>query len=241
MKNAILIVSCVLCASIQSHAQNWAKKAIHGEGEIVTQEITLDKLSGVKLGFHGDVFITQGSTQKVVMHGQQNILDNIKREVKNGAWYITNERNVRNAKDVKIYITMSTLDVAKVSGSGSIVSEGKFRALGDVDLGVSGSGDLILDLEAADIDCGVSGSGEIQLKGSANMLDISISGSGDIDGVGMMVSDCEVSISGSGDVSVYVTESLSSRISGSGDIRYKGDAAKVRSSISGSGDVREIH
>ncbi|MEO5906973.1 MAG: DUF2807 domain-containing protein, partial [Saprospiraceae bacterium] len=116
------------------------RETITGTGDIVKQEITLEALKGVNLGFAGDVILTHGSTQKIVLEGQQNVLDNIKREVKNGVWVIYFIKDVREAKNVVVHVTLPTLEYAAVSGSGDITSTNKFPNLDEVKLHVSGSG-----------------------------------------------------------------------------------------------------
>ncbi len=236
----ILLILFVSASFITAtNAQKW--KTIHGEGDVVKQELKLESFDGVSLGFHGDIFITQGSTQKVEVEAQQNIIDNIKLEVKSGVWRVNYENNVRNAKPVKVYITMPKLTRASVSGSGNLVSTGKFTGVNHLETSVSGSGNVELDVDAQSVDGGISGSGEIELSGSANSMDMSISGSGSIHAKNFEVGEIHLSISGSGDANVFVKESLNASISGSGDIRYRGDAAKVKARISGSGDVREMN
>lgn len=229
-----LLVALLICSPLAVLAQ------IHGEGDIVKQEIQLETLTGVGLAINADVILTQGSSQKVVMEGQQNVLDNIKRTVKGGSWSIGYEKNVRNAKPVTIRITMATLDEVAVSGSGNVSAIGTFTGLEDVETAVSGSGGIHLAIEAGKVEAAISGSGEIILKGTARSLEAAISGSGDVDAQDLKTTDCEVAISGSGDVAVNCTGTLEAAISGSGDVRYKGDAPKVRASVSGSGDVTEI-
>lgn len=237
MKKLTIHVLCMLCLPMLSYAQ-WG--SVKGEGDVVTQEIQLEMLKGVKLGFSGDIILTQGSSQKVVMEGQQNILDNIKRDVDDGIWNVHFDKGVRTAKPVKIYITLATLQEAYVQGSGSISTTNTFHNLGDLEVGVSGSGGLDLSVDAVNIEASVSGSGDIKLQGTAENIEISISGSGDVHAAELRAENCEVAISGSGDVLIYCTSGIESSVSGSGDIRYKGNPAKVKASISGSGDVREI-
>lgn len=229
-----VFVALFICMPLAMFAQ------VSGEGDIVKQEIQLETLTGIGLGMNADVILTQGATQKVVMEGQQNILDNIKRTVSNGSWNIGYKKNVRNAKPVTIRITMATLEEVAVSGSGKVSTTGAFTGLGDVETAVSGSGKVNLAIEAGDVESAVSGSGEIILKGTARSLEAAISGSGRIDARDLKTSDCEVAVSGSGDAMVHCTGTLEAAISGSGDVRYKGDAQKVRASVSGSGDVTEI-
>ena len=68
-----------------------------------------------------------------------------------------------------------------------------------------------------------------------------ISGSGDIEALDMKTKRCDISISGSGDAEVWATDEIKASISGSRDIKYKGDAPKVHARASGSGDVRPIN
>jgi hypothetical protein len=236
MKRLILILACSVFV-ISLDAQNWAKGSVSGEGDVVKKEITLDKFESVSLSFGGDVILTKGSPQKVEVEAQQNIIENIKKEVKDGKWKIRYEKRVRNAKPVKVYITMPYFKSAGVSGSGSMTTTNTFTGLGDVKVYVSGSGDLNFDLEADELRSAISGSGDIVLEGTANDLDISISGSGDVEAFDLETKNCEISVSGSGDTQVNVSGELKISISGSGDVKYKGNPTKLKSSVSGSGDV----
>jgi hypothetical protein len=235
MKKAYLYLLSFLFLPVISNAQ-----PISGQGDVVKQEIQLETLKGVKLGFSGDIILTQGSPQKIVLEGQQNIIDNIKRDVNDGIWRVNYERGVIQSKPVKVHITLATLEEAVVSGSGHITGTNTFQNLGDFDAVISGSGGIDLSVNAGDVEANISGSGDISLKGSARTLEARISGSGEIRASDLQTSDCEVSISGSGDATIHCTSSIETAISGSGDVRYKGNAEKVKASISGSGDVREI-
>lgn len=220
-------------------AQNWLKNRINGEGDLVKKEIQIEQFSGVSLGFSGDIILTQGNTQKVVVEGQQNIIDNIKRVVKDGTWKVNYEKNVGKAKPVTVYITIPTLDYAAVSGSGNLTSDGHFRNLGNLKVRISGSGDIELGVDARDVSSSISGSGGIRLEGAADSNEVHISGSGDIYASSFSVNDCSISISGSGNCKVKVERNLDVRISGSGDVSYSGDC-NIKSRISGSGDVRSM-
>lgn len=236
MRYVILFAVAAMIAGIQPRALG----QVRGEGEIVKQELDISSFNGVKLGFSGNIYLTQGSSQKVIVESQQNIIDNIKRDVKNGVWYVTFDRNVRTHKGVKVYITMPTLTEVGVSGSGNIVTESSFTGLGHVETYVSGSGDIEADLQANSVEGAISGSGEITLKGSSGSLKMRISGSGDVMAEDHKTDDCEITISGSGDAKVWATGTLEATVSGSGDIRYKGEPSNVKARVSGSGDVRQM-
>ena len=224
----LLGVSC-------TQAQNWGA-GVKGEGPVVRKTLDLNEFDAVKVTSSADVYLTQGNRQEVVVEAQQNIIDIMKTDVKGGTWKIGFEKNVRKTKQIKIYITMSTLTKIGVSGSGSIVTEGAFTGLGKVGVHVSGSGDVKADLAARSISTHISGSGEVELRGSADDQDIHISGSGDLDSYDLRTGECEIHISGSGECKVNASKELDVHISGSGDVYYKGDPS-VRSKVRGSGDV----
>ncbi|MEP6647312.1 MAG: head GIN domain-containing protein [Saprospiraceae bacterium] len=235
---SIIYLGLLLCC--KSEAQSLMQGSIKGTGEIVSEDISLESLKGVNLGFDGDVVLIPGSSQKITLSGQKNVIDNIKREVKNGTWNIVYDKEVRNAKEVAVYVTLPTLEKIGLSGSGSIRTEGKFSSLNDLELQLSGSGDMSLEYDAHKTEVSVSGSGEINLMGSSTSLAIAISGSGNVNAVELVSDNCVVHVSGSGDATVQATKNLESTISGSGNITYSGNAT-VTTKISGTGEVNKIN
>lgn len=238
MKNlriySALFVIQLFC--ISAFAQNWWGNGIKGEGPIVEQQLDISDFTGVALGISGNVVLQQGDRTSVMIKGQQNIIDNIKTEVRGDTWNIRFDKNVKDHKKVVIYITMPTLTEAYVSGSGKMESKGAFSNLKDLDLAVSGSGNLTLEVDAEKIETAISGSGDVNLAGNSHEMDVQISGSGELEGFDMSTKDCDIRISGSGECEISVSENLEVKVSGSGDVYYKGNP-RVRSKISGSGDV----
>ncbi len=237
-KSVFLFVTLITCLSISVSAQSWGN-GVSGEGAVVKQEISLASFDGFDLGFDGNVIVTPGAVQKVVVEGQQNIIDLIKRDVKDGMWRIGFSKNVKDAKEVTVYITIPTVKWVALTGSGSIKSTDRFSGLNKLDIAMSGSGDILFDAAANDINMHLSGSGNIKMMGTTNTLDIAISGSGDVSAASLKASKCQVHISGSGDADVQVNGDLETSISGSGDVHYKGEA-NVTARISGSGEVSKM-
>ena len=125
----------------------------------------------------------------------------------------------------------NTRTIPKVIGANTIESD-------DLNLSVSGSGRIKLDLEADDLTQKISGSGNIVVSGEADRAEVSISGSGNLDALDLEADHYAVRISGSGKCKINVGDSLEANISGSGSVYYKGDPDKIRSNVSGSGKVK---
>ncbi len=237
MKKILFLILAVAFSAInRADAQNWWKSRIRGEGPKVTRDLDLPAFDAIRLSMSANVYISQGPAQSVRIEAQQNIIDNIIKEVEGSTWRIRPDRMVTRHEGVRIYITVPRLTEASVSGSGDITGETAFSGVDRFYSGISGSGNVKLDLQAGEIDVKVSGSGNVSLEGSANSLLIKISGSGHVNADDLMAKTCNIQVSGSGRSSVNVSEELDVKISGSGDVAYKG-RPRLRSNISGSGDL----
>ena len=238
-KSVFLWIALVILMANAGTSQSWSTNGVTGEGAVVKQEIAIAAFDGIDLGFNGNVIMMPGAVQKVVVEGQQNIIDLIKRDVRDGVWRIDFSKSVKDAKGVTVYITVPTVKHVALTGSGSIKSQGRFTNVNKLDVSVSGSGDIIFDAAANDTHLQISGSGDIEMIGTTNTLEVAISGSGDVVASSLKSSNCKVHISGSGNADVQVNGDLETSISGSGDVHYKGDA-NVSARISGSGEVSKL-
>jgi hypothetical protein len=203
-----------------------------------TREVS--DFSKINFGVSGNLYISFGSDFKVVLEGEQDLLDDIITEVSGGKLVIKkdNWRFSMNDK-VTVYITMPEIKGLGVSGSGKAEIKDAVKT-GNIDLSVSGSGKILTtDVVATDMKCSISGSGDIIFGGSGNVsrADISISGSGSYIGEPLKIEDAEISISGSGSCSCNASESLTAHVSGSGNVTYLGNP-KVDARVSGSGRIR---
>jgi hypothetical protein len=216
-------------------------RRIKGQGPVVQQTFDLPAISGVSLSVDANVIITKGDTQTVVIEGQQNIINNVKKYISSdGIWRIGYYDPVKQHDGLWIRITTPHFDYAAVSGSGRIETNGLYSDSSNVNLNISGSGTIVMDVIAHIIESEISGSGQIYLTGSAFEHAINISGSGNIRAFPLMTQQTYVKISGSGNSEVTVENYLDVIISGSGHVYYKGNP-QIQANISGSGSVIKVN
>lgn len=206
-----------------------------GSGEIITEIVDVPTFTGIQLNNSVDVYLRQGTSQKVEIEGQENLIELLELDVQNKTWDIEFDRCVRNLDDFKIFITSPLIDFVGVSGSGKVYSENQLEGE-DLTLRVSGSGDIDLSMLMQNLDAKISGSGKMKLEGFSEEFYLKISASGDYDAFDLETERGEVIINGSGDVDVFVNERLDVTINGSGDLRYKGFPL-LDIEINGSGDI----
>lgn len=206
--------------------------------------VDVNNFSELSLGISGTVYLRQGSDVKVEIECDDDIYDEIEFEMRGDKLVIKRERswgwgNGWRRSEVDIYVTMRSIEALSVSGSGLIESKGLLETE-DIDLSVSGSGDMELDLNSDDMDLRISGSGSIRLDGTAEEAEARISGSGKVKAEDLTVKYFTARISGSGSCYITATDEIDASISGSGSVYYAGDPKRINSSSSGSGKVRKM-
>ncbi|MFS4467704.1 head GIN domain-containing protein [Maribacter sp. 2210JD10-5] len=238
MKN-LAALTLVLLFTVSCTAQ-WGKK-IKGNGNETTIERSTPDYDAIAVSGWFDVDLVDGNEGELTLEGESNLLEYIKTEVKDGKLIIKTEKGI-NLKPsnwnsgIRITVPVESVDAISLSGSGDIVGKTiiKTNSLKTV---MSGSGDITLKLDAEKVDASMSGSGDITLSGNTTHFEATISGSGDIKAFDLDADNVDATVSGSADIKVTANKMLKARVSGSGDITYKGNPEKVDTKTSGSGDI----
>lgn len=227
---AMLMASCVV-------------RTIEGSGNVVTETRQVSGFESIGLSHMGVVVLTQSETEGLTVRADDNLLEYIVTEVKDGSLRlgVTSEAALtvlRPTEPIVFEVSFRELSALAVSGSGSF-EVGRLET-GLLNMSVSGSGDIeIGDLTAAELHTSISGSGQVSVAGEARAQTVSVSGSGRYDAQDLVTQNGDVSVSGSGLVALNATERLDVRISGSGTVRYSGEPS-VTEDVSGSGRLERV-
>ncbi|HEX2936805.1 MAG TPA: head GIN domain-containing protein [Bacteroidales bacterium] len=237
------IILAVLFITTASNCNTYSADNNYSGSQDSKREVrNVDKFSAIGLSVSADVYVTQGSPQKVELEGAASDLEKIVTEVDGNKLKIKTQPGTWHVGKVKAYITVENINSLSVSGSGSLFIE-KSLETDELNLAVSGSGSIdVKNLKANSIESAISGSGEIRLSGGGKVVEsqrIAISGSGDLYAESLETRDAEVHVSGSGECKLFVSGKLDASVSGSGDVYYKGEAV-VKAHVSGSGKVRKM-
>lgn len=237
MKKLIFLTLALIVSNV-TEAQ-WNKK-IKGNGNMTTITRTTGEYDGVKCAGSFDYILVSGDEGKITIEGEENLLEHIVTEVKSGKLVVKTKNNVNLStswnKTIKVTIPFRDINSVSLAGSGDLWNEDKIKT-NNLDVSLAGSGDVIIDVEANSVDGSLAGSGDLTLKGKTNDLEASLSGSGDIHAFELDANNTVVSIAGSGDAEVVSNKSIKARVSGSGDIEYKGNPSKEDTKVSGSGSI----
>ncbi|MET1260455.1 head GIN domain-containing protein [Flagellimonas sp. DF-77] len=235
-KLPVLILALV---TISASAQ-WGKR-IKGNGNVVTIERNVGSYDAIAAAGWFDVILVDGKEGQLTLKGEENLLEYIETEVKNGTLTIKKEKGV-NLKSsnwkggIIITVPVEQVNSVSLSGSGDVVSKTTLKAE-RFNASLAGSGDVDLSVEADYFKASLSGSGDMVFTGNAKDFVVSVAGSGDIKAFDLEAENVEANVSGSADLKVTANQAIRARVAGSGDITYKGNPGKVDSKTAGSGDI----
>lgn len=235
----VVTLSLVVAFTVSCSAQ-WGKK-IKGNGDTVTIDRNVGDYDQIALAGWFDVDLVDGKEGKLSLKGESNLLEYVTTEVIDGKLTIKVEKGVdlkpSSWEDgIRITIPVESISSLALSGSGDIVGKKTIKT-DNFKTSMSGSGDITIEVEANSIEASMSGSGDITLSGRTSNFDATISGSGDIKAYELEADNVEATVSGSADIKVTANKMLKARVSGSGDIHYRGNPEKVDTKTSGSGDI----
>ncbi len=233
----VLIIACLFFATT-TYAQ-WGKK-IRGNGNLTTITRTTSDYDGIKCAGSFDYILVSGNEGNIKIEGEENLLEYIVTEVKgnNLIVKVKDHVNLKTSMRKTIKITIPFKDISKVSlsGSGDLWND-DIITCENLNVSLAGSGDVTIKANTTYIKGSIAGSGDLTFKGNTNELEAKVAGSGDFHGLELQSKNTYVSVAGSGDAEVTTTESIKARVSGSGDIVYKGHPKKEDTKVAGSGSI----
>ena len=201
MKTSRLIVLTLFLALGITSCHNFNTSDVVGSGDVVSMEVEASEFTGVSVTGECNVNIQIGDAEPVVLSAQREVLDVMTYEVKNNILQIGFKQGVtvKTNKEIRADIVIPVASYVAVTGAGD------FHLQGD----------------------------------DQDLLDIYITGAGKVSAFDMKVDDCTIRISGSGNCEVNVVNNLFVQVSGVGDIFYKGSPT-ITSDISGVGNITAV-
>lgn len=193
------------------------KPTIKGSGVAKTESREVEQFDRVAVGGAFDVVVKIGEPQSVVISADDNLLEHIDTEVKNGQLRIDSDESLQSKQDIKVEITVKSLKAAALAGSGDMKIDG---------------------VKEPELKLAIAGSGDVKATGAVEDLETSVAGSGSFKLEDLDAKTAKVEIAGSGDAALRVSTQLKVSIAGSGDVTYIG-SPDIKKSIAGSGNVRQ--
>lgn len=242
----LAVLLFVFVAGIQAQTVTPSKK-------YVTKEIKdASNFSSITVLGSPDVEYRQssGSKTEVSVYGSDNLVDLLEVTTVNGVLKVNIKQGVKilsGERRLKVIASSPSLKQVEIKGSADVYLKGTIKGT-DLQLNIYGSGDIeaenlqytsissfvkgsgdvdLKKVKATTVNAEVSGSGDIDMKGEAQKATYTVKGSGDISAEKLIVRNVVATVAGSGDIACYAAKRLDAKVSGSGDIEYKGNPSIV--------------
>ena len=217
---------------------SYAFNGVKGNGNVIKQERNVSDFTGIDVGGAFHIFLTQGSEVKVVVEADENLMDIIETEVHGNTLKISTSDDIRESKEMNVYITFKSLDDMDFSGACKVESTGKLT-FDELDLECSGASDVMLTFAAKELELDCSGASQVELLGSAREVNLDLSGASKLDALELEVEEMDADVSGASSGKVMVSSELSADVSGASSFRYKGEPKIGDVDVSGAASLKK--
>jgi hypothetical protein len=205
-----------------------------GNGEIVEETRAVSEDFTEVLASEGiDVFVTQDSEFKISVEADENIIDLIGTDIRDGKLKIHAIENIGRATK-NVYVSLPRITALNSSSGADLVVQNVIESE-SIELDASSGADLRVELRANEVSADASSGADIRISGTADILHADASSGSDIKARELEVKRCNADASSGADISVNVSESLVADASSGADITYSGEASvQTKKSVSGS-------
>ncbi len=239
MKNSKFLTLGILLLFLTACVDGQFYRSVRGNGKVVKEERTVSSFDGISVSTSIDVFLSQGNSESLIVEADENLMEYLVTEVKNGILGIYFDNvSIRDATVKRVYVTMKEVKSLKTSSAGDILGQTPVRC-SDIILESSSAGNIRLELYADNVKVNISSSGDITLTGEAETMKANLSSAGDLNALDFKVNEADLSVSSAGDAEVYATKKLIAHASSAGDIVYRGDPEYIDARSSSAGEIRE--
>ncbi|MDR3142340.1 MAG: DUF2807 domain-containing protein [Tannerellaceae bacterium] len=261
--NASILLACLL-SMIMNGCNPFL--LIRGDGNLVTQELTLDDYDAIEASHSIKVtYVQSEDLPALTVTTDRNIMEKYIFRAKGSKLQIKPKDEYKNAhfRPTQFTVSAHSKGLKKVDLAGSVTFDLDSPLTGnDLEINLAGSGTINLNdrvtvdeldvdlagsatlnaykLNGKDFDGNIAGSGKINLGGTMTKATFEIAGSGTVRAFDLQVEDMKCNIAGSGDIEISVSHSISADVAGSGRIKYKGDPQTIRKEIAGLGSIKKM-
>ena len=238
--NISLIVAFLLMISFSS----CGRINVRGDGHVVSKTYSITDFDELAVG-GGNIelnYVHSDSLPSLKTEVDQNIMNKLEVKGENNKLTIKpiNDQEFLSPTRFVILVGSKTLKSLKMAGQGTCRVDSLLKC-DDLNLALAGSGSITVDtMSVKNLTCEIAGSGSLNLCGTADEMNVKAAGSSNVNAFSLTANKLSCEMAGSNQVEISVNESISAKIAGSGEIRYKGNPSILDQKIAGRGSLKKV-
>ncbi len=214
-------------------ADGWASGK-KGNGNVTKEKRKIsDEFTEISASEGLKVYVTQANDFKIEVEADENVIDLIATDIKDGKLRIHARRNIGRATK-NIYVSLPEVSALKGSSGSHLKTKSRIKA-DQLEIDGSSGALLVIEVNADDVEIDASSGANLSISGDTTNADVDASSGGNINAKDLESKVCDAEASSGGNVSIRVSESLVANASSGGNISYSGDpSVKSKKHLSGS-------
>jgi hypothetical protein len=210
---------------------------VNGDRNVVTQDrTTKEAFTKIKVSTGLDLYISQGSKNKITVEADENLQEIIITEVINGELKIYSEKNIWRAKARKIHVTVNNLENL-VATSGADVYTKETLKITNLKISATSGADIKISVDANTVETNATSGSDIEISGLANNYFSNATSGASIDAYELKSKSATVKVTSGAAINVFAIESIDAKATSGGDIDFKGNPKKVDKKSSSGGSI----
>lgn len=210
--------------------------SVRGNGEVKEEVRQVEEFDQISVSRGMNVYITQGSPQKVVVIADSNLHDIIQTKVHGHELQIYTDENIRWASEKKVMVTVEKLYAIKASSGANAYSQGQIMSE-DLDISASSGANQTIEVNVKNLKADCSSGANIRISGMAKDAELETSSGANLICPDLKADVCKMSASSGGNVSATVTEKLEAHASSGGNVSYYGEPTSTDVHTSSGGNI----
>lgn len=236
MKNLKIVLQSITLVIVMCTLQGNSCIGSRDSGPAEKEIRKVADFDGIDVSSGIDVFLTMGSHEFVEVDANEDLLEHLVTEVRDGTLKIYFDKSFIWNKSAKVYIEVKNINRISASGGSDVIGRNVIES-GDLELKASGGSDIKLEVKTKNLKVEVSGGADIMLSGYTDQLHASSSGGSDLKALDLIAKRAQLEASGGADIKVHVEDEIDAKASGGADIAYRGNPKVINSITSSGADI----
>ena len=209
-------------------------------GVIVEDVREIINVNRIVLEGDGNVSVNMGEDETLMLIGDENLVKSVVTDVNDGLLRISYSEPLfqNDNTSIDIIVTVKNIEAIHLEGAGQITA--LHIEAEDLELFVSGSGKMNLNVDTETLVTKIIGDGSITVTGTTNRQVVLLEGSGFYNGASLSSLEAGVRVNGLGEIRIFVEDELNAISVNGGRIIYSGSPSISLSDVSGDGTIRKI-
>lgn len=210
---------------------------IDGNGKVITQKREISSSFTKVISNRGvEVIIEQSDVASVEVEADENIINHITTEVKDGVLIISANENIDSAEKEEVHVKMPKIEGLECSSGSSIATKSTVRGT-NITLSTDSGSTLNADLEFENVTAETDSGSSMEVSGKALSVKAVSSSGSTLDAENLVANEVTADASSGSSLSVHALVSLNGDASSGASIHYNGAPKKISKEESSGGSI----